>query len=71
MAKKRVAKRTDWKYRAEALENENAELRREVIALETVASAMRSIALIVMDHIREEVRDMVMEEVQQLDIHVS
>lgn len=71
MAKKRAAKRTDWKYRAEALENENAELRREVIALETVALAMRSIALVVMDHIREEVRDMVTEEVQQLDIHVS
>ena len=71
MAKKRTKNRTNWKRMAEELERENGNLRHEIIALERTAQAIRVLSDVVLDAIRDEVRDMVTEEVQSLDIHVS
>lgn len=57
------AKRVNWKARAEELEKEIAPLRAKAAAFSELTRA-------VADEMREELREVIVEEIEELDIHI-
>lgn len=71
MKKGKQSKRINWKARAELVESENRELRAENARLTEIARSVEVFSAAVVDNIRDELRSMVEEEVQALDIHIG
>lgn len=63
--------RVNWRKVATEAEHDARAARQQLAELQPIAELVRSLSDALLENMREEIRSMVEEEVQQLDIHIG